>query len=91
MKEVLITLLNLLFLLLLFFTSGFALKKNQDDWFRVYIDEVEYYRFKNSEDRYIELTTDALNELAYDDLFWDAYSLKAIVLKDEEDLIEDVE
>ena len=46
MKEVLITLLNLLFLLLLFFTSGFALKKNQDDWFRVYIDEVEYYRFK---------------------------------------------
>ena len=90
MKEVLITLLNLLFLLLLFFTSGFALKKNQDDWFRVYIDEVEYYRFKNSEDRYIELTTDALNELAYDDLFCDAYSLKAIVLKDE-DLIEDVE
>ena len=90
MKEVLITLLNLLFLLLLFFTSGFALKKNQDDWLRVYIDEVEYYRFKNSEDRYIELTTDALNELAYDDLFWDAYSLKAIVLKDE-DLIEDVE
>ena len=90
MKEVLITFLNLLFLLLLFFTSGFALKKNQDDWFRVYIDEVEYYRFKNSEDRYIELTTDALNELAYDDLFWDAYSLKAIVLKDE-DLIEDVE
>ena len=90
MKEVLITLLNLLFLLLLFFTSGFALKKNQDDWFRVYIDEVEYYRFKNSEDRYIELTTDALNELAYDDLFWDAYMLKAIVLKDE-DTIEDVE
>ena len=90
MKEVLITLLNLLFLLLLFFTSGFALKKNQDDWFRVYIDEVEYYRFKNSEDRYIELTTDALNELAYDDLFWDSYTLKAIVLKDE-DLIEDVE
>jgi uncharacterized protein YxeA len=90
MKEVLITLLNLLFLLLLFFTSGFALKKNQDDWFRVYIDEVEYYRFKNSEDRYIELTTDALNELAYDDLFWDAYTLKAIVLKDE-DLIKNVE
>ena len=90
MKEVLITLLNLLFLLLLFFTSGFALKKNQDDWFRVYIDELEYYIFKNSEDRYIELTTDALNELAYADLFWDAYSLKAIVLKDE-DLIEDVE
>ena len=90
MKEVLITLLNLLFLLLLFFTSGFALKKNQDDWFRVYIDEVEYYRFKNSEDRYIELTTDALNELAYDDLFWDSYTLKAIVLKDE-DAIEDVE
>ena len=90
MKDVLITLLNLLFLLLLFFTSGFALKNNQDDWFRVYIDEVEYYRFKNNEDRYIELTTDALNELAYDDLFWDAYMLKAIVLKDE-DTIEDVE
>ena len=90
MKDVLITLLNLLFLLLLFFTSGFAIKNNQDDWFRVYIDEVEYYRFKNSEDRYIELTTDALNELAYDDLFWDAYMLKAIVLKDE-DIIEDVE
>ena len=90
MKDVLITLLNLLFLLLLFFTSGFAIKNNQDDWFRVYIDEVEYYRFKNNEDRYIELTTDALNELAYDDLFWDAYMLKAIVLKDE-DTIEDVE
>ena len=90
MKDVLITLLNLLFLLLLFFSSGFTLKDNQDDWFRVYIDEVEYYRFKNNDDRYIELTTDALNELAYDDLFWDAYTLKAIVLKDE-DTIEDVE
>ena len=90
MKDVLITLLNLLFLLLLFFTSGFAIKNNIDDWFRLYIDEVEYYRFKNNEDRYIELTTDALNELAYDDLFWDAYMLKAIVLKDE-DTIEDVE
>ena len=43
---------------------------------------MEYFRFKNGDDRYIELTNEALKEMADDDLFWDSYKLKGIVFKD---------
>lgn len=75
-----------LFVLLIFASLGFTqLKKDseiEEEFFKVYVDEVEYYRFKNNEGRYIELTNEALMELADDDVFWDSYNLKGIVFKD---------
>tara|TARA_B100000427_G_scaffold181643_1_gene150991 strand:+ start:1023 stop:1259 length:237 start_codon:yes stop_codon:yes gene_type:complete len=75
-----------LFVLLIFASLGFTqLKKDseiEEEFFKVYVDEVEYYRFKNNEGRYIELTNEALMELADDDVFWDSYMLKGIVFKD---------
>ena len=75
-----------LFVLLIFASLGFTLQKKdskkEEEYFKVFIDEVEYFRFKNGDDRYIELTNEALMEMADDDVFWDSYMLKGIVFKD---------
>ena len=75
-----------LFVLLIFASLGFTLQekdsKIEEEYFKVFVDEVEYYTFKNNEGRYIELTNEALKEMADDDVFWDSYKLKGIVFKD---------
>ena len=88
MKELLITLFNLIFLFLLFLISGFTINtKTQEDWFKVYVDDVERYEFKNNENNYIDVTNEMLFKITESDsveAFWDTHKLTAIILKDVE-------
>lgn len=73
---------------MLFMMSGFTTKtKIQDDWFKVYVDEVKHYEFKNNKNNYINVTNEMLSQITESDsleIFWDTHKLTAIILRDVE-------
>ena len=72
-------------LLLTLFMTAFKTDKKENNWFKVYMKDMEYYAWISDKGNTYRFTDEELTDLMYTYEIWgDTLRLKAIVLRDVE-------